>query len=512
MGQPKAPLSPDLPTIAPSHVIQGPERQVLSMVLAPDGSTAWYATSTPVASLSSLLHIASLWIFFGYIFLSLTILLIVRLRIRRRPRTIGRLYCRRCNYDLTDSPAAQACSECGVHLSKRRPVRGRSRPARMIPVVLTGIVLSLPLFWIRTPELLSPKVCGVLDTYWIPVPDSLTSRWPQLQTRRLVQRGEQIRKLNLSTGRDRTLFSLSRTFADLTISPSGRKLMMQSKDGMGLALYDAPTGRTLASYQTNLSRPPGMGFTKPLAIAFTPDERGVYFQWTGGIRLEKFGISLWDSRNSSVTTIFSKESWLAQRNVGAPGTFTPTSMGQSPAFLYTPSFMQQLQEKQLANSLINSGTEMPLAPLKSVSPDCSPAVSMSEGLAFFVDETTSKVIALDLATGEPAGSLPGPVLGLWSLLAFCEERQWLAVPAVSGSIFIRDIRRKEWIAQLTLPKGSYTPNPRFSADGSKLCAVVQRNLDSGTRAPGNPVSPASMTHDGVVWDLSSIIAAQEKAK
>src|SRR5262245_2460498 len=76
--------------------------------------------------------------------LMLVVLAVPILRVLRRPRIVGALHCRRCNYDLTDTPAGKLCPECGVDPAKRRPVVGRSTRRRLAwPVGMALVVLLL---------------------------------------------------------------------------------------------------------------------------------------------------------------------------------------------------------------------------------------------------------------------------------------------------------------------------------------------------------------------------------
>ncbi|MBL8885292.1 MAG: hypothetical protein JNK16_01420 [Phycisphaerales bacterium] len=74
-------------------------------------------------------------------------------RVGKRPRQVGRMYCRVCNHQLAKpqlklnekkravwADAESKCPECGVR-HKRGPVRGRLRFTRMLPVLLVSPVV-----------------------------------------------------------------------------------------------------------------------------------------------------------------------------------------------------------------------------------------------------------------------------------------------------------------------------------------------------------------------------------
>lgn len=58
-------------------------------------------------------------------------------RMLRRPRTVGRRYCTRCNYDVgtADAPPPARCAECGSPLDPRHTPIGQTRLARASPIV-----------------------------------------------------------------------------------------------------------------------------------------------------------------------------------------------------------------------------------------------------------------------------------------------------------------------------------------------------------------------------------------
>jgi hypothetical protein len=91
-------------------------------------------------------------------FILLALLACLVARVVRRPRSAGRWYCRRCNYDVSapappaasevigPSPpsALQQCPECGTTLAPGRVVRGRARRVRLIaPLLVLGLGIAV---------------------------------------------------------------------------------------------------------------------------------------------------------------------------------------------------------------------------------------------------------------------------------------------------------------------------------------------------------------------------------
>jgi hypothetical protein len=71
-------------------------------------------------------------------------------RVWRRPRVAGRLYCRRCNYDVTHAngdAAIDRCPECGSPQGTVRPIGGSSRGRRLLPPMIAACAVLGVLGW-----------------------------------------------------------------------------------------------------------------------------------------------------------------------------------------------------------------------------------------------------------------------------------------------------------------------------------------------------------------------------
>ena len=84
--------------------------------------------------------------------------------ILRRPQSHGHLYCRNCNYDLTQwqqpTPAQPAgiCLECGVSTLAKPPIRGRFMTRRILPIwsIFLPLFLLSSIVWYSSIELIGP--------------------------------------------------------------------------------------------------------------------------------------------------------------------------------------------------------------------------------------------------------------------------------------------------------------------------------------------------------------------
>lgn len=96
-------------------------------------------------------------------------------RVMRRPQVRGRMYCRKCNYEVRDAGAG-VCPECGSVVGERRSVRGRSGLRRLAASGLTflmvvGVGASVFASMLERP---TPRLGGLTPQLWpLPIVSSL---------------------------------------------------------------------------------------------------------------------------------------------------------------------------------------------------------------------------------------------------------------------------------------------------------------------------------------------------
>ena len=133
--------------------------QVMSAVFSEDGGSLYVHLHTSMLDVGAAIGAYLTWIG-GFVLLLLLLVVVWRAwLVHRRPRRVGEVYCRRCNYDVgsqvrrADGVGAvegnaversMVCPECGVDLGRREPVRGRGRLARLGPMLAVfGVFASL---------------------------------------------------------------------------------------------------------------------------------------------------------------------------------------------------------------------------------------------------------------------------------------------------------------------------------------------------------------------------------
>ena len=126
--------------------------QVMSAVFSEDGGLLYVHLHTSMLDVGAAIGAYLTWIG-GFVLLLLLLVVVWRAwLVHRRPRRVGEVYCRRCNYDVGSQvrrvggtgvdQGSVVCPECGVDLGKREPVRGRGRLARLGPMLAVFVVFA----------------------------------------------------------------------------------------------------------------------------------------------------------------------------------------------------------------------------------------------------------------------------------------------------------------------------------------------------------------------------------
>jgi len=233
--------------IEPIHRLTFPESTpdgVHGFALSPGGTTALVHVSRMVVDPGA--------VFEHYRGASLTVLMLIvaafaawrAKRILTRPQRRGAMHCRRCNYDVSGSPAPTdalagspppTCPECGASLSAQNMVRGRSTRRRVTPWVVSAgalIVLLAGVHWVPVPHWASPRAQAVADWLGIAVPDSRA-----IQTSTVLE-------VDLATGsRLRAVLSCVPPFWGFSASPGGETIVTRYGPYPVFAQYSTATGR-----------------------------------------------------------------------------------------------------------------------------------------------------------------------------------------------------------------------------------------------------------------------------
>lgn len=499
------------PTLQPAARWGDGVGDVTSAALSPDGKTVYFGVVGDAMRPDLLLDAAAPYLAVLFGVLGLLILVLGVRRVATRPQHSSKSYCRKCNYDLTPSSAPSStpsvCPECGTSLATRPPKRGRRKARRLLPpvalaalcIVFTAALLIAPLWSGPTLRALG---LGLVD----PPPFVRRVLSPAVQ-KQSVGMSERLLSAPALGGTPTPLRTIIRMFAPLAIAPDGTSFFA-GDIARGLFQYDARTGRRIQ--RAPMSDRVMVEVNTHSIIGFTPDGRGAYVQWSTrdmkpGVAMRisgTCGVSLWNLDTNTIQDVFSTVPWSEPpNNFPQPGPFWMQSSHPDWRFIQTPSFSQAYATKLWPVRAFTLEGKQDLASHPNIDPSGAPAFSREAGLVFTTANYGEKLVAISAKDGSIVGEItPQSRIGRFGdSLAFCELRQWLAVPDIRNTIFIRDIRAKKWIAALAFPTDCYAPRINFSDDGTTLAAVFQRNVP--LNAPGTKVGGINATHDLIVWDL-----------
>ena len=129
----------------------------MSIAFASDKPVLYVHSHVPMVNIWP--NLVALWpeLLGGVLAIATVLMVIVVLRMRSRPRTAGKPYCRRCNYDLSPQVRVRSvdgrdsfewdnaarCPECGTPLAGAKPITGCRFRRRAAPVVVGWLCLAL---------------------------------------------------------------------------------------------------------------------------------------------------------------------------------------------------------------------------------------------------------------------------------------------------------------------------------------------------------------------------------
>lgn len=509
------------PALQPSARFGDGIGDITSAVLSPDGQTVYFGVISDALRPGLLLDAIATYLSGFSAILGVLILIVAARRINNRPQVTSKHYCRKCNYELTPATAQAACPECGQPLARRPPRRGRAKFLRILPpLAACGALLILACALLLSPAWSGPAL-GLLGLDVITPPQFILDSVRPAIRKQTIDMGERLYSAPSRGGAPAPIRLTPRSFTTLAIAPDGASIFAGTLTE-SLWQIDLSTGRRLR--RAPLDRYMWIDVGAANILGFTPDARGAYVQWTtdtvrGGAKVPvqgSCGVSLWDLNSNTATEVFSAVPWkdpASTFNPSQPGPFWLISSHPDWHFIQTPSFLQAFTTKTWQPATYTPTRTQTLPALAEIDPSGTPAVSAKAGLVFVTSGYGRAINAISVTDGTIRSQItPTSALARFGdTLAFWKSRQWLAASDSHRSIHIRDINTSQWLVTLLLPDDCYAPKMCFSADGSSLAAVVQRNITPPSATtnplPGSP-PPRTTTHDLVVWDLRSLPAPE----
>jgi len=230
------------PPLPPSGVFTYPgDTQIQDILLLPDGRHALALFRVGSVNLWSVLVYHWLEIVTA---ITVCVLLLVLNHLVRRPRSVGKPYCRQCNYLLIG--VGDVCPECGVSLAGRNRVTGRSRWLRFVlfPVLIGSIVGSYAVVKDRVTR------DGSVNSWCLWLSPAVYD-WAYHNDQAWLTRHKSTRcrvvEIDLADGAvTRTLFSRDGIMpGEFALAPDGTSFFLSQ--GEAVSQHDLRSGRRIAS-------------------------------------------------------------------------------------------------------------------------------------------------------------------------------------------------------------------------------------------------------------------------
>jgi hypothetical protein len=467
--------------VDPSHAIALSDSwRVENVVFSPDSSALYVQYSDAVLSLWPVAVHFWPWILGVLVGLLGAICLTALFRIARRPQIAGHPHCRRCNYDLFGT-TGQVCPECGLALTKRAPLLGRSRKQRALTWTLAltiGTVVYGALFAFRGWEPWTATLFRFDSAAALRIAKSGRAAWLE----RFIRHPSRIVEFNPATGK------LVRSIADTGYSPEGTVLLSPDgstllfQDGRGnMRAIDPRSGREIAV----APRPDGLvGIGTWFApgwrnvAGFSDDSASAFIQFFDGVAATNT-LYRWDLATRSLSPVLVLESKSA---LGARGTLPFRRMrilsGTSPLLLAEiPDAHQEGVGHGNTIKVIIRNTEDDCRELLSLQGAfwaySAPHVDVARKLVY-VHEWDG-IGTYDLTSGSRTATIdaPGFMGTVRDGLLFHQSTGLLFVSSsLPCQISVRDLEQARWIARLRFPAGRGLPPSYFavSTDGRRVAA------------------------------------------
>ncbi|MCC6909051.1 MAG: hypothetical protein IT430_13990 [Phycisphaerales bacterium] len=433
------------------------------------------------------------------------LVLIVIWRRYRHPQQVGRRYCRKCNYDVSEqfeshgpslSSSPARCPECGS-LCDRRGIRLGQTLARRL-LVPVGFLLLLAAGSGTFYALRQPLRAAAAD--WFSWPSAaLTERSQKPKWAWLTQfkrQGDVLMRFDLATGTQTQMLygSDAATYGPLIASSDFSVVYLAGWDGpVSISTRD---GRVVDCPDSSLAVSSDLG--APLVVHQEPETGAVYcFGLTGNENV----LLRWNTSTGRITRVFGHTAYEYRPGEPVERTLQRLAPGGPAAWLSAPTFMESYNRKQAILYLLDEdGKEVRSIDLgESIDYGAYPAVTADGTRAFFPTTFGNGVRGVDLTTGES--------LGVLRLPGWAPSHTWCVILSPGGrylfvandSVWVRDTSTGRWVARLNIPSNLYGIRLCVSPDGRWLGATAQRDPNAAETAPG-----LQYAHDLVIWDLSSL--------
>lgn len=491
-----------VPIIRPLHHDVG-RGDIRSVIVAPDGTRVYFHEELPAIDLVQLAFRVWPEALAVVLFLCLLLLVLRVIRCLRFPQRAGKLYCPRCNYDLTGQTDPKLCTECGGDLTSRPARAGRGFSRRVVPSAVPFVAMLVAygaLHAWRVPRTGVPAEAMTLRSPWLYERLALNGV-PAAWWRPITQVQSRVQVFDVRSRSVRTLFTWNGSaYVPIELTPDQSQILLLHHERGTFRRYDARSGRPLG--QAPIPGHDDTSLTQfAMVIGFVPGTSTAVLLRGERYRPDSGELALWDCSNDAMIPI-------GDGGLSVPRSTTHRlprgidSSGRLVTVVRTVDNRWQLLRIDRNEYSVRSIPALSNFDEAVISPDATWVLAGQSRRA-------GRLMWLDTATAETRTAQQGQFRA--------SDRMLLA--AEGSLLFERaqdhvDVWRPEtpeksgpWRLSeaLRLPsQGLHSVKGSASADGRIFAASVQHSLRRTGSQQRTPWNTLSFRHELVIWDRSTV--------
>ncbi len=505
----------DVSLIHPTHhfTFATPETPQ-SIAFHPDDQTAWIHSETLTVDLWPLTVEYARYPAGILAAICVGVLLWRLVRLVRRPQSKGRVYCRNCNYDITEqlvegrlassadraAGACARCSECGSLCTDARIARGRTLVRRLVgPVSVTAAALLVFAFFLAIQGHWRQRA---LEWFCWPSVHAreLAARHNWIWLRQFEAYGDQVIDFSLRSGQPRRVLhrDCSPTPQLLSVSQNGSALFMVGQHG--IIRIDTKSGRVTRRD----SDFPGVYCPVDAPIIVHEDAKTGYVFYAGFDPQQSDNVVIkWNPESGHIVDLFAQA--VLPRSAGrttAEQRVFPLGASASGAWLSVEfGGVGSNVRDRAARVLDSNGVQTAWFSLEVTAfhePDDGVVSGGERGdTIYYLSDYGRRIRGFDLTRLSTLGTLDLPAAaGTCHSLGVSPDGRWLF--AACDDIWVRDTLTQRWVARLAAAGTVGMDHLTVSPSGRWLSA-----RGGGASAAATPAGAAA-TSNLYVWDLSSL--------
>ena len=440
-----------------------------SAAMSPGGEKVWVLVHKPIVDVGRLVNGCAAEIALFGCGTAGVLLIALFWRRAARARTVGVLYCRRCDYDVTTlvgDGGSTRCPECGSLLTRPRAgatfLRRTTLPLAMAAVCAALLTWHLSLGRQSYVSILPQNRWG----------SSLLQRWSSVPKLTWLAKGtiegEELREVDARTGEEtRTVVSRPRQTPWAAVyNPAARALVLEGHDG-GVELVSVDTGAVLAKLR---ECPPRSSRHNPAIAGQSADGETIWINLLDSDEGVSY-LTAWAWRTGVTSRIAKTPSHKSSAGYFYPRHYTLIP-GEPVRFFRYPHFMEAFETKTYPVAVVDAeGNEVLTCTLgEEVASQARPSIVPSGEFMYLPHRHGLGIAQYAVSSLTPAE--PFSFDSQWPWTALRPDGYLLLLPTNRYGLVAVDLYRGEYAAILTHPVADFAPDSIcFSGDGRTVSAV-----------------------------------------